>query len=168
MNRLTTLEDLFMEELKDLYHAENQLVKALPKMAKKVSSPKLREAIEQHLEETKTHVNRLEEAFTRLGKPIKSRRCKAMHGLLAEGQEMLSASAEPAVKDAGIISAAQRVEHYEIAGYGCLRTYASLLGHEDIAALMNQTLEEEKNADETLTAIAENEINPQATASPVH
>lgn len=165
MNRLTTLEDLFMEEIKDLYHAENQLVKALPKIAKKVSSTRLRDAIARHLEETRMHVSRLEETFAKLGKPIKSKRCKAMHGLLAEGNEMLSATAEPSVKDAGIIANAQRVEHYEIAGYGCLRTYATLLGRPDIAELMTRTLQEEKNADETLTALAENEINPEATVA---
>ena len=164
MSKLTNLDDLFLEELKDIYHAEIQLVKALPKIARKVSSDKLRETIEQHWEETKTHVERLEEIFEKLGQSPKTKTCEAMKGLLDEGDEILSATAEDAVRDAGIICAAQKVEHYEIASYGCLRTFATLLGREDVTELLDQTLEEEKHADQILTQIAENEINVEASA----
>jgi ferritin-like metal-binding protein YciE len=164
MNKLINLEALFLEELRDIYHAEMQLVKALPKIARKVSSDKLCEAIENHLEETKTHVERIEQVFELMGQPAKSKKCEAMQGLLEEGEEILSANAEPPVKDAGIICAAQKVEHYEIASYGCLRTFAALLRREDVAALLNETLEEEKHADHTLTNLAESEINVEACA----
>ncbi len=159
---LTTLRDLYIDELKDLYNAENQLLKALPKMAKGSTSPELRAAFEEHLEVTRGHVERLEQIFGKLGVNPKGKKCKAMEGLVEEGKEMLEEDASPEVLDAGIIAAAQRVEHYEMAGYGCVRTYAKLLGEEDAAALLQQTLDEEAEADKKLTELAETVINPKA------
>ncbi|HZZ72757.1 MAG TPA: ferritin-like domain-containing protein [Pirellulales bacterium] len=158
---METLRDLFVDELKDLYSAENQLVKALPKMAKAATSPKLKKAFESHLEETKGHVDRLEQIFEKLGGSPKGKKCKAMEGLIEEGKEMLEEDAEPDVLDAGLIAAAQRVEHYEMAGYGCVRTYAQLLGEAAAAKLLQQTLDEEGNADKKLTQLAE-QINVNA------
>lgn len=151
---MKTLEDLFLDELKDLFDAEKRLVKALPKMAKGAESEELREAIESHLEETKNHVARLEEVFGHLDKAAKGKTCKAMVGLIEEGSDLLEEDATPAVLDAGLICAAQKVEHYEIASYGTLRTWSELLGYEQITALLDETLEEEKAADEKLTEIA--------------
>ena len=126
--KLESLQDLYVEELKDLYSAENQLLKALPKMAKAASSPVLRTAFEDHLEETRGQVERLESIFKKLDANPKGKKCKAMEGLIEEGNEVMTEEAEPAVRDAALIAAAQRVEHYEMAGYGCVRTYARLLG----------------------------------------
>jgi ferritin-like metal-binding protein YciE len=159
---LKTLDDLLLHELKDLYNAEKQLIRALPKMAEAASSEKLREAFEEHLAQTKTHVERLEQVFERLGKSARGTKCDAMEGLIEEGKKMIEEDAEPPVKDAGLIASAQRVEHYEIAGYGTARTFASLLGHEEVESLLEQTLEEEKETDVRLTELAESEINIQA------
>lgn len=158
---LSTLKDLFIEELKDIYSAENQLIKALPKMAKAASSDELKAAFEEHLDETRTHVERLEEIFKSLDESPKGKKCKGMEGLLEEGTEMIEEDADPEVKDAGLISAAQRVEHYEMAAYGCVRTYAKLLGEQSAAELLQTTLDEEGDADKKLTAIAET-INVEA------
>jgi ferritin-like metal-binding protein YciE len=162
---MKTMEDLLVHELKDLYNAENQLVKALPKMAKAANSDELRKAIEDHLEETKNQVRRLEEAFQQLELPNRGKKCKAMEGLLEEGKDILDEDAEPSVQDAALIAAAQRVEHYEIAGYGSAREFAKILGHDTIAELLQQTLDEEKAADMKLTQIAESAINKEALAT---
>jgi ferritin-like metal-binding protein YciE len=159
---LRSLEDLFIHELKDLYHAEKQLVRALPKMAKAASSEKLRDGFESHLAQTNEHVSRLEEIFEMLGKGSRGEKCAAMEGLIEEGQKMIDEDAEPSVKDAGLIACAQRIEHYEIAGYGVARTFAHLLGHTDAADLLQTTLDEEKETDIQLTELAETEINVDA------
>jgi ferritin-like metal-binding protein YciE len=148
--------------MRDLYNAENQLLKALPKMAKRASTPELKEAFESHLGETQTHVERLEEIFAKLGKKPGGKTCKAMKGLVEEGSEMLKEDGPDSVIDAGIIAAAQRVEHYEMAGYGAARTFASLLGEDDAEELLQTTLDEEGAADEKLTEIAESIVNEEA------
>jgi ferritin-like metal-binding protein YciE len=163
--KLASLRDLFIEELRDLYSAENQLVKALPKMAKAASSEELRNAFEEHFEQTKEHVNRLEQIFEKLDAKAKGKKCKAMEGLIEEGKEVMDEDAVPPVMDAAIISAAQRVEHYEIAGYGCARTYARTLGEDEAAELLQQTLDEEGETDKKLTELAENIVNHQAAAT---
>src|SRR5262249_1822774 len=155
------LHDLFVDQLKDLYNAENQLVKALPKMAKAASSPELRSAFEEHLEVTKGHVERLEQVFESLDLPPKGQKCKAMKGLIEEGKELIDEEPEADVLDAGLICAAQKVEHYEMAGYGCVRTWARQLGHAEAADLLQQTLDEEGEADKKLTQIAESMVNVQ-------
>lgn len=160
--KLDSLRTLWIEEMRDLYNAETQLVKALPKMAKKATNPELREAFENHLEETKTHVERLEEIFTRLGKKASGKTCKAMKGLIEEGAEMMQEDGPDSVLDAGIIAAAQRVEHYEIAGYGVVRTFASILGEDEAEDVLQETLDEEGAADKTLTEIAEGIVNEEA------
>lgn len=159
--KLESLRDLFVDELKDLYSAENQLLKALPKMAKAASSSELQAAFEEHLEVTQGQVQRLEKVFKKLGVSPKGKKCKAMEGLIEEGKELLEEDAEPAVLDAALIAAAQKVEHYEIAGYGTVRTYARMLGHEDAASLLQQTLDEEGEADKKLTELSE-AINVEA------
>ncbi len=159
---LNSLRDLYLDELKDLYNAENQLVKALPKMAEAASSPDLRNAFEQHLQQTQGHVQRLEQIFQKLGESGRGEVCEAMQGLVAEGEQMIKAKGQPSVKDAGLISAAQRVEHYEIAGYGTVRTYAQQLGDQEAVSLLEHTLREEKETDEKLTRLAESTINPKA------
>jgi ferritin-like metal-binding protein YciE len=159
--KLKTLEDLLVDQLKDLYSAENQLVKALPKMAKGATSEELREAISEHLEVTKNQVSRLEEVFSNLGEDPKGKKCKGMEGLVEEGSEVLEEDMDDDVRDAGLIAAAQRVEHYEIAGYGTVRTYASLLGEDEAAATLEEILNEEKEADTKLSSLAE-EINVEA------
>jgi ferritin-like metal-binding protein YciE len=160
--RFDSLHDLFVDELKDLYNAENQILKALPRMAKKASAPELKEAFTEHLEVTRKQVERLDSIFQELGVSPKGKKCKAMEGLLEEGKDVLGASGEPAVIDAALIASAQRVEHYEMAGYGCVRTFAELLGLDDAAALLQQTLDEEGAADEKLTELAETVINIEA------
>jgi ferritin-like metal-binding protein YciE len=160
--KLDSLQKLYVEELKDLYSAENQILKALPKMAKAATSPELQSAFKQHLEETKGQVQRLEQIFEALGKSPKGKTCKAMEGLVEEGAELMGEDADPEVLDAGLIAAAQRVEHYEIAGYGTVRTYAQLLGHQEAADLLQQTLDEEGLTDKKLTQLAETLINAQA------
>jgi ferritin-like metal-binding protein YciE len=160
--KLNTLNDLFVSELKDLYNAETQLIKALPKMAKAASAPELRDAFLNHLEQTRGHVQRLETIFEGLGASPKGKKCKAMEGLIAEGKELLEEDAEPNILDAGLIAAAQRVEHYEMAGYGCVRTFARLLGEEAAEKLLQQTVDEETETDQKLTGLAETIINPHA------
>jgi ferritin-like metal-binding protein YciE len=152
--KLETLHDLYLSELKDLYSAEDQIVKALPKVIEKVESPELRSALEHHLEETRGHVARLEQVFEMHGEEAKKQKCKGMQGVLEEGDEMIGKDATPAVRDAAIISACQRVEHYEISAYGTVRTYAEQLGHQRAAAVLKQTLDEEMAADKKLTQIA--------------
>jgi ferritin-like metal-binding protein YciE len=150
--------------LKDVYDAEKQLVKALPKMAKASTSEKLQAGFEEHLRQTEGHVERLETIFKSLGVAAKGTKCAAMKGLVEEGSEMISEHAEDAVKDAGLIMAAQKVEHYEIATYGTLVTFAELLGQSEARELLEQTLQEEKETDEKLTDLAESEINVEAQA----
>jgi ferritin-like metal-binding protein YciE len=159
--KVETLRKMFEDELKDLYSAENQLIKALPKMAKAATSKQLQAAFEAHLEETKAHAERLEEVCTALGISPKGKKCKGMEGLVTEGAEWMEEDADPDVMDAGLIAAAQRVEHYEMAGYGCVRTYAQLLGETKIAKLLQTTLDEEGSCDKKLTQIAE-KINVEA------
>ncbi len=160
--RIESLHDLFVNELRDLYHAENQLVKALPRMAKAVSSEELRRALEEHLEQTRGHVERLEQVFEKIGLKAKGKKCEAMEGIIAEGKELLGEDLEDAVLDAGIIGAAQKVEHYEMAGYGTVRAWAERLGLGEETELLQRTLDEEKAADEKLTQIAENIVNLEA------
>ena len=160
--KLKSLEDLFHYELKDLYSAENQLLKALPKMAKAATNPDLKAGFEEHLEQTKGHVQRLDEIAELLGIKLTGHKCKAMEGLVEEGAELIHEDAEDAIRDAGLISAAQRVEHYEIAGYGTVRTLAETLGHADAAELLAQTLAEEKETDEKLTELAASAVTPEA------
>jgi ferritin-like metal-binding protein YciE len=159
---LSTLHNLFVDQLKDLYNAENQLLKALPKMAKAAAAQELKDAFEEHLEVTRGHVERLETIFGELEISGKGKKCQAMEGLVAEGSEVLAEKGDPSVKDAALIAAAQRVEHYEMAGYGCVRTFATLLGYEDAANLLQQTLDEEGEADQKLTELAETVINVEA------
>ena len=158
------LKHLYLEELKDLYSAESQMVKALPKMAKAATSEELRAGFEEHLEQTRGHVTRLEEIFKALGEIPKGKKCKGMEGLIKEGSEMIAEDLASEELDAGLISAAQRVEHYEIAGYGCVSTYAKLLGEDAAESLLRQTLEEEKETDEKLTDLASS-INLEAATS---
>lgn len=160
--KLNTLRDLYVEQLQDLYSAENQLVKALPKMEKAASHPELKQAFQSHLAQTQQHIERLDQVFTQLGEKPGGHTCKAMEGLIAEGQEMIKMKGEPAAIDAGLIAAAQRVEHYEMAGYGCVRTYAAQLGEKQSAKLLQQTLDEEGKTDKLLTEIAERVINLEA------
>ena len=158
------LKELYVDELRDIYNAENQLIKALPKMAKAAASEDLRAGFEEHLEQTKGHAQRLEQIFTALGEKPSGKKCKGMEGLIEEGKEMMEEDLEDEARDAGLISAAQRVEHYEIAAYGCVRTYAKILGEEEAASLLEQTLEEEKETNEKLTELAE-KINVEAAGS---
>lgn len=160
--KLVTLRDLLVEEVRDLYSAESQLLKALPKMAKAANNETLSEAFTDHLEETRGQVERLQQVFELLGVSTGRKKCKAMEGLVAEGKEAIDEEAEEFVHDAALIAAAQRVEHYEMAGYGCARTFARLLGEEDVAGLLQQTLDEEAAADEKLTTIAMSGINQHA------
>ncbi|NTW97554.1 MAG: ferritin-like domain-containing protein [Oscillochloris sp.] len=160
--KLHTLRDLYVEQLQDLYSAENQLVKALPKMERAASDTQLKQAFTQHLAQTEQHVQRLEQIFQTLGSTPNGQTCRAMEGLIKEGEEMIKMKGEPAVIDAGLIAAAQRVEHYEMAGYGCVRTYAKQLGEKQGTKLLQQTLDEEGKADQLLTQIAEQVINIEA------
>jgi ferritin-like metal-binding protein YciE len=159
---LNSMKDLLVENLRDLYSAETQLLKALPKMARAASSPLLAEAIEDHLAETEEHAERLREVFDMLEERPGGKRCHGMEGLIEEGREAMDEEGSDAVRDAAIIAAAQRVEHYEIAAYGCAIEYAKLLEMQDVADLLTETLDEEKNTDSRLSEIAETEINPQA------
>ena len=162
--KLDSLETLFVEELRDIYNAENQLIKALPKMAKQAGSDELRRALEEHLEQTREHVERLDEIFGNLGKAPKGKTCKAMKGIVEEGSEVMEHDGAESVLDAALIAAAQKVEHYEIASYGTVRTWAEMLGKDDAVDLLQQTLDEESEANERLTEIAENTVNQEATA----
>jgi ferritin-like metal-binding protein YciE len=158
---MNTLKDLYVEELKDLYSAEKQLVKALPKMAKAAKDKELQQAFRNHLKETEQHVTRLEQICQALGVSPRGKKCVGMEGLIEEGNEMIT-EANPEALDAGLISKAQHVEHYEMAGYGVVRTYARQLGYDDQAQLLQQTLEEEGKADHLLTELAETGINIEA------
>lgn len=156
MSELTTPRDLLVEELKDLFSAENQLIKALPKMAKAASTPELKKAFQTHLEETKVHAQRLEEIMQELDESPRGKKCLAMEGLLKEGEEVMEEDATPGILDLALIGAAQKVEHYEIAGYGTARTLAELAGETKAAAVLQQTLDEEGKTDKLLTEIAAN------------
>jgi ferritin-like metal-binding protein YciE len=160
--RLESLKDLYLEQLKDLYSAETQLIEALPKMAQAASAPDLRKAFNDHLRQTSEHVRRLEKIFQNLQESPQGHTCEGMKGLVKEGEQMMKMQGEPSVVDAGLIAAAQRVEHYEIAGYGTVRTYAELLGKEDHVTLLERTLQEEEETDERLTELAENHVNEEA------
>lgn len=160
-----SLNDLFLSQIEDLYDAENRLTKALPKMAEAAHSSQLKQAIQQHLTETQGHVSRLETVFRELNVEPKRETCQAMKGLIAEGEEIIDAKGDPEVKDAALIAAAQRVEHYEISGYGTVRTFAQRLGLTKITNLLQQTLLEEVAADKKLTTIAESSVNVQAAGS---
>ena len=160
--KLNTLQKLYIEELRDLYSAENQLLKALPKMAKGASSEELADAFNKHLAQTETHVERLEEIFEELDESPKGKTCHGMKGLVEEGSEILEEEGEPSVIDAGIIVAAQKVEHYEIASYGSVRTFARLLGERKAEELLQTTLDEESEANELLNELAESAVNPEA------
>lgn len=164
--KMTTLEDLFHHELKDIFSAEKQLIKALPKMAKAATNEQLRQAFEEHLKQTETHVERLEGIFSQLGvAATRVHKCKAMEGLIEEGKEVLEEDMTPELLDAALICSAQRVEHYEIAAYGCARTFAHRLGLNDVAEILQTTLDEEGDTDKRLTEIAESFVNEEAEAS---
>lgn len=164
MSKITSPRDLLVEELKDLYSAENQLVKALPKMAKAATSEELQQAFETHLQETEVHVQRLERIGKKLGETMKGKKCKAMQGLVDEGKEVMEEDAEAVLLDLALIGAAQKVEHYEIAGYGTARTLAQISGEDDVAKLLQETLDEEGETDKKLTEIAM-ELNLEAVAT---
>jgi len=159
--KIQNLRDLWIDELKDLFNAENQILKALPKMAKAAADDELRSAFEEHLEQTRGHVERLDQILSSIDETGRGKKCKGMEGVIAEGKEMLDMDLPEPVGDAALIAAAQRVEHYEIAAYGTARTYAEILGEEEAVSLLEQTLEEEKATDERLTAIAQT-VNPEA------
>lgn len=165
--KLHSLQDLLVEQLKDLFSAENQLVKAIPKMAKAASSPDLRAGFEEHLEQTRHQAERLEQICQQLGVSPKGKKCAAMGGLIEEGKQLMEEDTEPAVLDAGLIAAAQKVEHYEMACYGCARTWAEQLGHEEAVRLLQETYEEEKATDAKLTELAMQMINKEAEAGQV-
>src|SRR5438270_12295778 len=158
---MESLRDLMVEELKDLYSAEKQITKALPKMVKKATAPALKQAFQAHLAETEEQIKRLEQIFQELEVSPRGKKCKGMEGVIEDGKELMEEDAEADVMDAGLIGAAQHVEHYEIAGYGCVRTYAELMGEDDIVNLLQQTLDEEKATDEKLNQLAQN-INVEA------
>jgi len=162
---LNSLNDLFVVQIEDLYDAEQRLTKALPKMAEAASNKQLKSAFKEHLRETEQHVTRLEKVFSTMGVTAQRETCEAMKGLIAEGDEVISASGQPEVKDAALIAAAQRVEHYEIAAYGTVRTLAQHLGQEEVARILQQTLDEEGACDKKLTKIAESSVNVRATQS---
>jgi ferritin-like metal-binding protein YciE len=160
--KLKSLDDLLLHELQDIYHAEGQIVKALPRMIKAASHPELQAAFEEHLEQTEGQIERLDQAFKLLGMPAKGKKCEGMAGLIEEGKKLMEEDAEPPVMDAALISAAQKIEHYEIASYGCVCTYAEMLGYEQVHDLLGQNLEEEETTDERLTVLAESVINVDA------
>ena len=163
-----TLHEMMLDEIRDLYHAEKQMTKALPKLAKAATNDDLREAFEMHLEETQEQITRLEEVFEALGEKVKAKPCPGMAGIIQEGQETMKEDADGAVMDAALIAAAQRAEHYEIGAYGTCIEWARLMGHTEVVSLLEQTLEEEKAADKKLTMLAESEINPAALAEGGH
>jgi ferritin-like metal-binding protein YciE len=165
MAEKNTLHDAFLDELRDMYHAEKQLTSALPKLAKKAKSPDLSEAFRSHLAETENHVTRLEQVFAELGETAKAKTCDGMKGIIAEANEMIGESYDDQTMDAVLIASAQRAEHYEIAAYGTLVTWARTMEHDSAADLLQQNLDEEKAADEKLTDIAESGINEQAAQS---
>lgn len=160
-----SLQELYIEQLRDLYDGENQILKALPKLIEKASYPGLKQALSEHLEVTNEHVARIEEILEKLDEKPKGEKCKGMEGIIAEGDDLVGSVKDADVRDAAIIAAAQRVEHYEMAGYGTARTFAQLLEHEDAVELLQQTLDEEKEADETLTELS-GKININAAGKP--
>lgn len=162
MAKVITMEELFLDEIRDLYDAEKQLTRALPEMADAASSEELRDAFEEHFKQTENHVERLERIFDSLGEKATGKKCSAMIGLIKEGNELVSETEETAVRDAGMIAAAQRVEHYEIAGYGSARIHAQILGNHRAADLLDETLQEEKDTNDRLTELARNVINGRA------
>ena len=161
---MEALKKLLQDELEDIYDAEHQLIKALPKLIERSSSPELQQALKQHLTVTQNQIKRLEQVFQTLGEKAKRKPCKGMAGIVSEGSEMLEEDLEESTKDAAIISAAQKVEHYEIASYGTVRTLAQTLGNNEVAELLEETLDEEKEADERLTQIAESAVNSEAAS----
>jgi ferritin-like metal-binding protein YciE len=163
--KLNTLHDLYLNELKDLYNCEQQILKALPKMAEAASSPDLRRAFQKHLDQTKTQAGRLEQIFQKLGQPAKGQKCKGIEGIIKEGENLMDEDAPPAVSDAALIASAQRVEHYEVAGYGTARSFARRLGFEDHARLLQETLTEEGETDRELTSLADSYINEEAKSA---
>jgi ferritin-like metal-binding protein YciE len=162
MDKLNNLQDLFVHELKDLYSAEQQILQALPKMAKATEHTELRRAFEEHEQMTRDQVQRLDMIADDLGVDLRGHKCKGIEGILREGEELIGTRADPDVLDAGLIGSAQRVEHYEMAGYGTARTFARRLGHDRAAQLLQQTLDEEGQTDQRLTSIAESLVNPDA------
>jgi ferritin-like metal-binding protein YciE len=162
---LDSLDKLFLEELKDIYNAEKQLTRALPRMAKAAESPELQQAFTKHLRETEGQVQRLERIFKELGQAARGKKCKGMEGLIEEGKEKMEEEGEGPVLDAALIASAQKVEHYEIAAYGCLRTYAELLGYDEAERLLQETLGEEEATDKKLTQLGEAGINEAAVAA---
>ncbi|HET7626198.1 MAG TPA: ferritin-like domain-containing protein [Verrucomicrobiae bacterium] len=162
MEHIKSLEGLLLHEIQDLYSAEKQLVKALPKVAEKASSPQLKSAVEQHLQQTEEHVNRLERVFDMLGAPAKTTTCKAMKGLINEAEELLKIKGPDETRDAAIVLAAQKVEHYEIASYGSATKWAAIMGRNDVKAVLGQTLNEEEQTDQKLTQLATSGINQRA------
>jgi len=165
MPKLASLDDLLVHELQDIYNAEGQILKALPKMIKAATHPDLKAAFEEHRIQTEGQVRRLEQAFKLLGVPARGKKCDGMAGLLEEGKKVMEENAEAPVLDAALIGAAQKVEHYEIASYGCLCTYAEMLGYDQVHDLLGQNLDEEESTDQKLTALAENVINQEAEDS---
>ncbi|MFW6059537.1 MAG: ferritin-like domain-containing protein [Phycisphaeraceae bacterium] len=163
--RFDSMEDLFVQQLEDIYDAEKRLTRALPKMAEAAHGEDLKQAFNDHLQQTEGHVQRLEQVFSQFGKQPERETCEAMKGLVKEGEEMIQAEGDASVRDAALIAAAQRVEHYEISAYGTLRSHARALGRPDVANVLQQTLDEEHQADNKLTEIAEGHINPEARAA---
>ena len=161
---VSTMEELLIDELKDIYNAEKQITRALPKMVKATTSPELRQAFESHLEETQGQIDRLDKVFEILGRSARGKTCHGMQGVLEEGAEVIEDTKKSPLRDAALISAAQRVEHYEMAAYGCVREYARLLGQKEIVQLLEQTLEEEKAADEKLSSLSES-VNSEAMSA---
>jgi ferritin-like metal-binding protein YciE len=162
MATLESLEELLQDELKDLYDAEKQLTRALPKLAKKASNEDLKQAFQEHLQQTEQHIERLEQVFEQLELPARGKKCEGMRGLIEEGDDMISEAEDDATRDALMIAAAQKVEHYEIASYGTARTWASVLGKSEVASSLEETLDEEKETDQRLTSIAESMVNAEA------
>lgn len=162
MPGLETLQDLLVHELQDLYNAENQILKALPRMAKKASSDALREAFEEHLGQTEMQAQRIERALSLLDAPVRGKTCEGMQGIIEEGKKLMEEDSSEDVRDAGLIAAAQKVEHYEIAAYGSVKAWAELLGQDEITALMEETLEEEETTDRKLSELAESMVNAEA------
>lgn len=162
--KLTALDDLLEHELKDLYSAEKMIIEALPKMMEAASSPELKKDFQQHLEQTREQHSRLEQAFDMLDIEPEEEKCEGIEGIIKEGEKIVSAEGDPNVKDAGLIAAAQRIEHYEIAGYGTAHAFAGALGYEDVAQVLRQTLDEEWKTDKLLTDVAEESVNVKAAA----
>jgi ferritin-like metal-binding protein YciE len=163
--KINSLQELYITELKDLYDGEHRIIKALPKMAEAANSPDLRNAFQKHLEQTRGHVDRLEQIFQMMNEAPKGQKCKGLEGIIDEGENMMDADAPPAVGDAALIASGQRVEHYEIAAYGTVRTYARRLGYPEHAQLLDKTLQEEGETDKLLTSLAESYINEEAKSA---